>query len=708
MWIESHNFNRKMYSLQKISSSFLLFGFLFLIILEVKSQTLKDTTALSEVVLIGSPIKNTLQKTASSVGLISAKEISQTDGVILTPLLNKTAGVYMQQGTLNTNRITIRGIGARSQFSTNRVKAYFEEIPLSTGEGETTLEDIDLSVLNKIEIIKGPNSSSFGAGLGGVIHLFGNPSSEEISFVKSATTIGSFGLFKNSFSGQMSNSKTNIYANYSNLQSEGYRANSSYDRQSINLFGKHQLSEKGKLNFIGIATRLKAFIPSSINQTDFDNSPEIAAANWAAARGYESYDKLLLGIGYDHTFSEKWHWNSTVFSNFKEAYEPRPFDILEDNIVNFGVRSKLNYTDKLFSIPTKMSVGTELLQEKYTFSLYENLYQTQPNQGSIQGDKFSDASQNRNYVNLFWQMEMQLSSKLNIETGLAFNQTKYEQKDTFQSNENTRENYSFDAILSPRIGLSYQLSNGKNLYFSVSKGFSHPTVDETLTPDGQLNPTILPEIGINYEVGFKGNFMQNRIYTEVNLYATTIKNVLVARRIAEDQYVGINAGESLHQGIEFLINGKLLSTEKIQLNSYISGSLNHFEFVDFVDNDNDFSGNQLPSVPEFQWNVGLDFSLKSFSFSTSYRTVGKMFLNDSNSLSSQPYQLLDINTNYTFSVWKNLKVNLQLGIQNSLDEKYAASILPNAIGFGNNAPRYFYPGNPRNYYGGMSLSYRFN
>ncbi len=125
MWIESHNFNRKMYSLQKISSSFLLFGFLFLIILEVKSQTLKDTTALSEVVLIGSPIKNTLQKTASSVGLISAKEISQTDGVILTPLLNKTAGVYMQQGTLNTNRITIRGIGARSQFSTNRVKAYF-------------------------------------------------------------------------------------------------------------------------------------------------------------------------------------------------------------------------------------------------------------------------------------------------------------------------------------------------------------------------------------------------------------------------------------------------------------------------------------------------------------------------------------------------------------------------------------------------------
>ncbi|MDP2160861.1 MAG: TonB-dependent receptor [Flavobacterium sp.] len=694
--------------MQKQLTSILLFGFLFLMILEGKTQTTKDTTALSEVILIGSPIQNTLQKTASSVGLISAKEISQTDGVILTPLLNKTAGVYMQQGTLNTNRITIRGIGARSQFSTNRVKAYFEEIPLSTGEGETTLEDIDLSVLNKIEIIKGPNSSSFGAGLGGVINLFGNQSSEENSFVKSATTVGSFGLVKNSFSGQMTNSKTNLYANYSNLQSEGFRANSSYDRQSINLFGKHQLSEKGKLNFIGIATRLKAFIPSSINQTDFDNSPEIAAANWAAAQGFESYDKLLLGIGYDYTFSEKWNWNSTVFSNFKEAYEPRPFDILEDNIVNFGVRSKLNYSDKILSLPTKMSLGTELLREKYTFSLNENLYQTQPGQGSIQGDKFSDASQNRNYVNFFWQMEMQLSSKLNLESGLAFNQTNYTQKDEFQSDENTKENYSFDVILSPRIGLSYEFLKGKNLYFSVSKGFSHPTVAETLTPEGQLNPDILPEIGVNYEIGFKGNFLKNKIYTEVNLYITTIQNLLVARRVAEDQYVGINAGESLHQGIEFLINGKLISTEKAQLNASISGSLNHFEFIDFIDNDNDFSGNQLPSVPEFQWNFGLDFTAKSFTISTSYRTVGKMFLNDGNSLSTQPYQLLDINTNYAFSIWKNLKTNLQFGIQNSLDEKYAASILPNAVGFGNVAPRYFYPGNPRNYYGGMSLNYRFN
>lgn len=133
---------------------------------------------------------------AASVSIITEKEIKQSDGVILTPILNKIPGVYMQQGSLNTNKITIRGIGARSQYSTTRIKAYFEEIPLTSAEGETTLEDIDLEAIGGIEIIKGPNSTGFGAGLGGVINLLSNKTPNENSFVKTGTTIGSFELLK--------------------------------------------------------------------------------------------------------------------------------------------------------------------------------------------------------------------------------------------------------------------------------------------------------------------------------------------------------------------------------------------------------------------------------------------------------------------------------------------------------------------------------
>ncbi|MES2578263.1 MAG: Plug domain-containing protein, partial [Bacteroidota bacterium] len=126
-------------------------------------QIKKDTIALSEITLKGSPIKNVLQNVASSVSVITTADINKSDGIILTPILNKIPGVTMQQGAFNTNRITIRGIGARSQYGTNKIKAYFDGIPLSSGEGETTIDDIDLASIEKIEIIKGPNSTSFGS-----------------------------------------------------------------------------------------------------------------------------------------------------------------------------------------------------------------------------------------------------------------------------------------------------------------------------------------------------------------------------------------------------------------------------------------------------------------------------------------------------------------------------------------------------------------
>jgi iron complex outermembrane receptor protein len=49
-----------------------------------------------------------------------------------------------------------------------------------------------------------------------------------------------------------------------------------------------------------------------------------------------------------------------VFSNFKNAYEPRPFDILDDKTNSIGFRSTLNYKDTLWSVPFETSLGTEM------------------------------------------------------------------------------------------------------------------------------------------------------------------------------------------------------------------------------------------------------------------------------------------------------------------------------------------------------------
>jgi iron complex outermembrane receptor protein len=692
----------------KSLSVFILFIFQ-LYFLPVFGQVKIDTTSLSEVIIKATPIQTSLQNSASSVSVIQKKDLEKGDGTILTSVLNKIPGVNMQQGSLSTNRISIRGIGARSQYGTSRIKAYFEAIPLTSGEGDTTIEDIDLETIGRIEISKGPNNTSFGSGLGGVIHLFAKETPYRESFGKSVTTYGSYGLIKQSLGAGYSDANSNLFSNYTHLQSDGFRDNSSYDRKSLNLHAKQKLGTKGNLSFLGIFTRLKAFIPSSISENDYLNHPERAAKTWAAAQGYESYDKSLLGLGYHYSFSDKWSLKSSVFSNYKKAYEPRPFDILDEKTNSLGFRSSLNYKDKLFSLPFESSIGTELLAENYEFSLTENLYLSHPGQGSIAGSEFSNMKQNRNYINYFFEVNITLLDNLHLESGLALNTTKYTLEDVFNKTvAQTEQSCTFGKVWSPRLGISYQLSSGKNIFSSISKGFSVPLVAETLTPEGQINTNLKPEVGLNYELGFKGHWLQSKLYTELILYNTQINNLLVAQRTGNDQYVGINAGRSSHKGIEFILNYELLKTAKFEIDTYLSASLNDFRFKDFVDKGIDYSRNRLTGVPNKQWNAGIDLkTANGFGFNTSFMSVGKIPMNDSNTKYSDSYTLLDVKATYSFTILKFLKSTLSSGINNLLDHKYAASVLPNAVGFGTVAPRYYYPGNPICFYGGIAVSYLF-
>lgn len=669
----------------------------------------KDSTLLSEVIIKASPIQTSLQNSASSVSVIQKKDLEKSDGTILTSVLNKIPGVNMQQGSLSTNRIIIRGIGARSQYGTSRIKAYFEDIPLTSGEGDTTIEDIDLETIGRIEISKGPNNTSFGSGLGGVIHLFAKETPNQESFGKSTTTYGSFGLIKQSFGAGYSDANSNLFSNYTHLQSDGFRDNSSYDRKSLNIHTQQKIGTKGNLSFLGIFTRLKAFIPSSITENDFINNPYVAAKTWAAAQGYESYDKSLLGLGYHYSFSDKWSLKSSVFSNYKKAYEPRPFDILDEKTNALGFRSSLNFKSKLFTLPFESSIGTELLAENYEFSLTQNLYVSHPGQGSIAGSEFSNMKQNRKYQNYFLEVNIALLENLHLESGLALNTTKYSLEDVYNKTVvPTEQSYTFGTVWSPRLGISYQLSPKKNIFSSISKGFSVPLVSETLTPEGQINTELKPEMGLNYELGFKGHWYQSKLYTELIFYSTQISHLLVARRTANDQYVGINAGNSSHKGIEITMNYELLKTSKLEIDTYLSASLNDFRFKDFVDKGIDYSRNRLTGVPNKQWNAGIDLkTANGFIFNTSFTGVGKIPMNDSNTKYSDSYTLLDVKATYSFTILKFLKATASTGINNVFDRKYAASILPNAIGFGSVAPRYYYPGNPICLYGGISISYLF-
>ncbi|MFX8039941.1 Plug domain-containing protein, partial [Acinetobacter baumannii] len=65
----------------------------------------------------------------------------------------------------------IRGSSLRSPFGVRNVKVYIDEMPLTDGGGNTYLNIVGLNWIDAAEIMKGPSSSIYGAGTGGVLLL---------------------------------------------------------------------------------------------------------------------------------------------------------------------------------------------------------------------------------------------------------------------------------------------------------------------------------------------------------------------------------------------------------------------------------------------------------------------------------------------------------------------------------------------------------
>lgn len=664
---------------------------------------------ISEVLLRSTLIPQNLQEIPAAVSVIGQKEFERTDGLTILESLGSAPGLFINQGALNTNKITIRGIGARSQYSTNRIQSYFDGIPLATAEGELTLDDFDPESLDHIEIIKGPTSSIFGAGLGGSINLYPQNKISDLNKVRISGQVGSFNTQKYTAETALSLKNASLFATFSKLTSDGFRENGTFSKQSALINGNIMTTEKSNLTYLANFTRLKAFIPSSINHSDFINNPTSADLSWAQAEGYESYDRGILGLSYTQFLSEKVQNKTSTFISFRNGYEPRPFDILEEDRISTGLRTKFNLISEILKIKSEISFGGEFYTEWFQTGNFKNLYKTFPGQGSVQGDRLSENKQERNYLNAFGQINFVINPKFKLETGFNFNTTSYNLTDLFNSGSSSQNgNYRFEPIFSPRVGATYEFSKDKNLYASVSRGFSIPTVAETLTPERVINTDLNPETGTNNEMGFKANWLNNQLYTEINAYQIEIENLLVAQRVAEDQYVGVNAGKTTHRGLEFLVNYRFNLAGNISVNPFFNGALNQFKFRKFVNQSDDFSGNNLPGVPNYTLNYGVDFKT-TFGLNLYFnaRNIGPVYLNDSNSGRTDSYQLLNFKSSYQLKLFPGIETNIYFGINNIFEEKYAASILTNAVGFGGKAPRYYYPGNSRNFYGGLQLQYQF-
>jgi len=653
----------------------------FKIYLTRRGIILEDIIVKSE--LFSSPLKDI----SLSTSVLNDIELRKENGEFIIKSLNEISGLYIHSAGYNTNRITIRGMGSRSPYSTNKIKAYLNNIPLSNGVGEISLEDFGLQMLGQVEVLKGPNSSLYGSGLGGNILLRTNSNFSDI--INFHSSLKSFNTYQNSLSLSKEINDFKMFFNVEKINSEGYRENNTYDnlRGILNL--NYKINLISDIEFIQFYNNANALIPSSLSLSNYLENPSSAAFSWKNVRGGENYKRQLTGLTYNLNIPYVYSKSTSLYYKSFINDEMRPFNFLDENSKIFGIR----HFGKINLSKSHLIYGFDYSKENYTFNTWDNY-------GEDDQVLMTKQIQKRNNYNIFTQYNLPIKDFSKLIFGISLNNIKY---DWTCCNENQIEelSYQYKNIISPRLSYNFK-KNNKSYFINISHGYSPPNIDETLDENGLVNPNIEPETGINYEIGVLGSSKNNNISYNINMYYMDIKNLLVAQRTDFDIFTGVNAGRTSHPGIETSVNFEVLKSKDISIISSNNFSKYWYIFRDFIDKGNDYSQNKLTGVPSHTIFSKLKINLKNYLTQISFQNIGKIPINDSNELFTDAYSIVDFKFSKLFSLTK-FDVNISSGINNVFDKKYASGIVINARGFGGRDPRYYYPGLPRNYFISLNL-----
>lgn len=672
-------------------------------------ETPQDSVTVLEEVILYTPAQKSVTLGITPSSIIREKAFQNFSPVDIQGSINQISGVYVLSGALNTNRITIRGVGARTPFGTDKLRLYYNDIPVTNGAGFSTLEAFDLENLSTVEVIKGPKGTAYGANLGGAISLGSKSPEKEPTGLYNNFTVGSYNMIKNNLSFVHRDDGFQIGFHYNLLQTDGFRANNSFERDGLLLDTSFKTGEKSSVNFLLNYIDYTAQIPSSLSQTAFDEDPTQAAFTWAQAQGFEANKYTLAGLSYKTEVLKNFQNTTSVFYTYLDHYEPRPFNILDEFTNGYGFRSVFNGSFSIFDRKASFLAGAEFYRDEYNWSTFENLYEQNNGNGSLQGDQLSDNREFRRQFFAFTSLNIPFTDRFKAQLGLNINKTHFDYRDLFNTgDDNKTASRNFDLIWLPNLDLEYRFSPNALVYGNISRGFSNPNLEETLTPDGIINPDIEQEKGFNYEIGTKWSLLKARLWFNLAIFRMNISDLLVADRVGEDQFIGRNAGETRHQGLELDMNYSWYLGSDFKLSPFISYTLSDHSFIKFIDGDDDFSGNELTGVPRHRINAGIRLEKgRLFYWNTTYQYVGEIPLTDANSLYSEAFGIVNTRMGFTRAVSSRFSLGIDLGINNIFNEAYAQSVLINAVGFGGSEPRYFYPGQNRNYYGGLHLRYTF-
>lgn len=670
-----------------------------------KIPSKKDTTELKTVIVKGYLSDQPVISVPASVSVLGAAQLRIQPDNSFVNALNTVPGVRTEERSPGSYRLSIRGSLLRSPFGVRDVKIYFDDIPLTDAGGNSYLNAIDIASIQKVEILKGPDGSLFGANSGGVVILSPLNRYNDSTYISAGVNGGSYGLFHEKAAVQLKTTNYLLNINQSFQTYHGYRQNSDTHRNYLQLADSWNYSGKNTLKALGIYSDLAYQTPGGLTLAQYNTDPTLARQPTPTLPGAIQQRIGITTKMYLGGLTNEYHFNDhirnvlAVFGNHVDFANPFITNYEQRSENTYGFRTYFELSgDKKPSLDWKVDLGFEWQQTNSHIANYGNNKGIKDTTQTV-----DDIHTNQHFV--FVRYAADVYKRLHIEAAVSLNDYGYDFKNIYPLNQNNFTNRNFSAQLMPRLALSYQIINALAWRASVSRGYSSPTTAEVRPTDNIVNTSLQAQYGWNYETGFRLRNSDETFMLDASVYYYRLNNAIVRRVNADETEHYINAGGTNQLGTEASLYYWIIRPSPygfirgLQFNE--SFTYSHFKFRDYVVTDANYSGNSLTGVPKnvFVSSVQIRFP-ENLALFLQHTFTSKIPLNDGSTVYAPKYNLLQARVSYQPIIGRKTHFEIFAAADNLLNQKYSLGNDLNAVG-----NRYYNAAPLRNYSVGMNFMY---
>ncbi|MDH4210465.1 MAG: TonB-dependent receptor [candidate division WOR-3 bacterium] len=459
------------------------------------------TYEMDEVVVTAHRYPALLKDVTVAVMIIEREEIDKLNALNLGEVLNAAAGIdFKDYGTTGgVTSVSLRGVPS------NGTLVLINGQPLNAvTNGMADLSMIDINTVERIEIVKGPVASLYGANaLGGVVNIITHRELSKpdiaIKFTPSTTVIDD-PLHTKDISIKLGlpirKTQFDLSGNYGN--SDGHRSNSDLTKYHITGSIVHKARSAELRAFINYSDK-EYGIPGPLPFVDsLHPMPQFGDSTATSLFDREIDHSLMGNLGADLQVTDNVRWYSKIFADRKHTV----FSTTYGGWLGDTISEKYDYLTHTLGLNTMLTVRAE----KFAFALgldatYDTLL---TNTTSTQtGDTAWRASSSN--IGVWTELQLHLTDAVSVTPSIRYDR-----------------NSAFGDFLSPGIGISYMPNEILWLKFSAGKTYRAPTFNDLYWPQSG-NPDLEPEHGWAYELRAESSPRPN-LFAAASLFLRSVKD----------------------------------------------------------------------------------------------------------------------------------------------------------------------------------------